>query len=186
MSTFLIIRFIAEALIVSPNNLATLEALPESKVYMATALTGLFRSIANTMGAAVAAVVWDQRYNYHLQQFAEDTPLDTFGYTAALTGFQQALQWAGEQAAQLPAQTLALIQDRLLAEANTAAWQDYFLFNALLALVALFPALPCWQREKYRPPTTSQPVVAPVTKATAGNVVSVAEAAPCDHPSGTS
>src|SRR5262249_39259490 len=66
---FLTVRFIAEALVASPNNLATLEALPEHKVYMATSLSGLLRSIANTMGTAVAAVVWDQRYNYHIQQF---------------------------------------------------------------------------------------------------------------------
>ena len=138
--TFLTIRFIAEALVASPNNLATLEALPENKVYMATALSGLLRSIANTMGTAVAAVVWDQRYNHHIQQFAQDTPQDTFGYTAALGGFRQTLQWAGENAAQIPTQTLALMQDRLLAEAHTAAWQDYFLFNALLAIMCLVPA----------------------------------------------
>ena len=59
LMAFMIVRFIAEAFIVSPNNLATLEALPENKVYMATALTGLLRSIANTMGTAIAAVVWD-------------------------------------------------------------------------------------------------------------------------------
>jgi hypothetical protein len=52
LMTFLIIRFIAEAFIVSPNNLATLQALPENKVYMATALSGLLRSIANTMGTS--------------------------------------------------------------------------------------------------------------------------------------
>ena len=61
---FLMIRFVAEAFIVSPNNLATLQALPENKVYMATALSGLLRSIANTMGTAIATVVLDQRYNY--------------------------------------------------------------------------------------------------------------------------
>ena len=162
--TFLTFRFIAEAFVASPNNLATLEALPESKVYMATALSGLLRSIANTMGTAIAAVLWDQRYNYHIQQFAEDTPLDTFGFTAALGGFQRTLQWAGEHTAQIPTQTLALMQDRLLAEANTAAWQDYFLFNALLALMCLFPALPFWRREKYRAPVPSETVATPAPR----------------------
>ena len=52
---------------------------------------------------------------------------------------------------------MALIQDRLVAEASTAAWQDYFMFNAFLALLCLFPALPFWRREKYRAPTTPQP-----------------------------
>jgi MFS transporter, DHA2 family, multidrug resistance protein len=165
MMTFLMIRFTAEALIVSPNNLATLEALPESQVYMATALSGLLRSIANAVGTAVAAVVWDQRYNHYILQYSGDTPLDGFGFAAALSRLQQTLQWSGEIAAQIPAQTMALIQDRLLAEASTAAWQDYFLFNAWLAILCLFPALPFWQRQKYHAPATSQAVAASASSA---------------------
>ncbi len=156
MMTFLIIRFTAEAFIVSPNNLATLEALPESKVYMATALSGLVRSIANAVGTAAAAVVWDQRYNYYIAQYAEGTSRDAFGYAATLGGLQQTLRWSGEIAVQIPTQTMALMRDRLLAEASTAAWQDYFLFNAFLALLCLFPALPFWRRKKYDAPATSK------------------------------
>jgi MFS transporter, DHA2 family, multidrug resistance protein len=156
LTTFLILRFIAEALIVSPNNLATLEALPENKVYMATALSGLLRSIGNTMGTAVAAVVWDLRYNYHLQRFAEETPVDAFGLSTALNNWQLTLQWSGEITAQIPTQTMALLQDRLIAEATTASWQEYFLFNAFLAILCLFPALPFWRRTKYQAPSTSQ------------------------------
>ena len=174
--TFLIVRFIAEAFIVSPNNLATLQALPENKVYMATALSGLLRSIANTMGTAVAAVVWDQRYNYHLQQFAEDTPLDTFGLTTALSNFQHTLQWSGEIAAQIPTQTMALLQDRLLAEASTAAWQEYFLFNALLAILCLFPALPWWRRKKYQAPPMPQAAATPAHRAATGSGISTPQA----------
>jgi EmrB/QacA subfamily drug resistance transporter len=154
--TFLMIRFIAEALIVSPNNLATLEALPENKVYMATALSGVLRSIANAVGTAVAAVVWDQRYNYYIQQFAEDTPTDSFGFAGALGRLSETLQWSGEIAAQIPTKTMALIRDRLLAEASTAAWQDFFWFNALVAIFCLVPALPLWRRKKYQAPATSQ------------------------------
>jgi MFS family permease len=157
LMTFLILRFIAEALIVSPNNLATLEALPENKVYMATALSGLLRSIGNTMGTATAAVVWDMRYNYHLQHFAEETPLDAAGLTTALNTWEQILQWSGEIATQIPTQAMSLLQDRLIAEASTAAWQEYFLFNAFLALLCLFPALPFWRRTKYQPQTTATP-----------------------------
>ena len=173
---FLMIRFVSEAFIASPNNLATLEALPENKVYMATALSGLLRSIANTMGTAVAVVVWDLRYNHRMQQFAEDTPLDAFGFTAALHGVQQTLRWSGELAAQIPTQTTALMQDQLLAEASTAAWQDYFLFNAVLALLCLFPALPCWRREKYHAPATLQTVAPPADSAATSNGAAVPEA----------
>ena len=31
------------------------------------------------------------------------------------------------------------------------------MFNAFLALLCLFPALPFWRREKYQAPTTPQP-----------------------------
>ena len=165
LMTFLIIRFIAEAFIVSPNNLATLQALPENKVYMATALSGLLRSIANTMGPAVATVVWDRRYTHHLQQFAENTPLDAFGLTAAMNGWQQTLQHTGQIAGQIPAQTMALLQDRLVAEAGTAAWQDYFLFNAVLALLCIFAALPCWRRTKYQAPAMPHTATLPARHA---------------------
>jgi hypothetical protein len=59
------------------------------------------------------------------------------------------LQWSGEIAAQLPTKTMALLRDRLLAEASTAAWQDFFWFNAWVAIICLFPALPYWRRKKY-------------------------------------
>lgn len=163
--TFLTIRLIAEALIVSPNNLATLQALPEHQVYMATAVSGLLRSIANTMGTAVAAVVWDLRYSHRLLQHAEASPVDTFGFTTALGGLEQTLQWAGEHTAQIPTQALALMQERLVAEAHTSAWQDYFLFNALVAILCLFPALPFWRRERYDDPAPSQAETAPVSQA---------------------
>ena len=80
----------------------------------------------------------------------------TFGLTTALSRWQQTLQWSGEMAAQIPTQTMALLQEPLVAEASTAAWQDYFLFNALLAMLSIFPALPCWRRTKYQAPTTPQ------------------------------
>jgi DHA2 family multidrug resistance protein len=164
ITAFLMVRFISEALIVSPNNLATLEALPENKVYMATALSGLLRSIANAVGTAVAAVAWDQRYEYRLQQYAENTPVDSLGYTVLLGSIQQTLLWSGEIAAQIPAKAMALMRDRLIAEASTAAWQDFFWFNALVALVCLFPALPLWQRTKYQPPDTQREKVASTAK----------------------
>jgi hypothetical protein len=100
---------------------------------------------------ATAAVVWDVHYSHRVQQYAETTPVDALDYTTALHGVQQTLQWAGELAAAIPTQTLALMQERLVAEASTAAWQDYFLFNTALALVGLLPALPCWRRQKYAP-----------------------------------
>jgi EmrB/QacA subfamily drug resistance transporter len=175
---FLMFRFLAEACIVSPNNLATLQALPENKVYMATALSGLLRSISNTVGTAVAAVVWDQRYTRYLAQYAQDTPLDATGFETAMQTIQQTLQWSGEHTSQIPTQTLAVLQNRLVAEASTAAWQDYLLFNAAVAIVCIFPALPCWRRAKYE---EAPPPLHPEEEAASGSPES-SEQAPQARP----
>ena len=121
-----------------------------------------------------------------LQHFAENTPLDASGLTAALSGWQQTLQWSGEMAAQIPTQAMALLQDRLLAEASTAAWQEYFLFNAVLAILCLFPALPCWRRTKYQTPTTPQAVAVPARSAATSNGIPTPQASRHDNPARTS
>jgi hypothetical protein len=72
------------------------------------------------------------------------------------------LQWAGETPALLSTQTAALMHQRLLAEATTAAYQDYFIIAALAAVAGMLPALP-WEkmpglwRNVWRP-ATSQPI----------------------------
>ena len=135
------LRFLGEGSMDTANNLTALRALPENQVIMAAGLLGLLRSIAGTMGPALATVFWDQRYSYHVQQYAAETPMDAPGLTAALGEVQHFLLWTGEIAAQIPTKTLSLVHQRLLAEASTAAWHDYFLLNTLLALLGIIPAL---------------------------------------------
>lgn len=141
VSLFLIVRFTAEGLIVSPNNLTAMRALPEHQVMMAAGLIGLMRSVANTLGPAVASVLWDQNYGRHLQHIAERSPMDSFAFTAALKHFQNSLVWLDEGAFQIPVKSLALMGRLLHTEASTAAWQAYLLWNGALALVAIVPAL---------------------------------------------
>ena len=49
--------------------------------------------------------------------------------------------WSGEIAPLVPAKSMALLHQRLMAEASTAAWGDYFLLNTLLAALAITPAI---------------------------------------------
>jgi DHA2 family multidrug resistance protein len=141
MTTFLICRFIAEAFIVSPNNLTALRALPDEQVMMAAGLMWLLRSIANTLGPAGSAVLWDQRFGWYIRRYAENSPVDSFGFTSAMSQMQHTLVWLGEIAVHVPTKSLALMQRLLQTEASIAAWQDYLLCNALLALLAIVPAL---------------------------------------------
>jgi EmrB/QacA subfamily drug resistance transporter len=141
VSLFLIMRFIAEGLIVSPNNLTAMRALPEHQVMMAAGLIGLLRSVSNTLGPAVASVLWDQHYSRYIQHIAERSPMDSFAFTTALRQFQHNLTWLGEGASQVPVKSLALMGRLMQTEASTAAWQAYLLWNGMLALIAIVPAL---------------------------------------------
>ncbi|MDH3599086.1 MAG: DHA2 family efflux MFS transporter permease subunit [Candidatus Tectomicrobia bacterium] len=160
------LRFLGEGSMDSANNLTALRALPENQVMMAAGLMGLLRSIAGTVGPAFSAVFWDYRYSYHIQKYAERTPVDAQGLTATLSEVQHFLLWTGEIAIQIPTKALSLVHQRLLAEASTAAWHDYFLVNTLIALLCIVPAflsdrrLWNWRRARQSAPvpgTTSTP-----------------------------
>ncbi len=161
VSLFLIVRFTAEGLIVSPNNLTAMRALPEHQVMMAAGLIGLMRSVSNTLGPAVASVLWDQNYGRHVQHIAERSPMDSLAFAAALKQFQDSLTWLGEGAFWVPVKSMALMGRLLHTEASTAAWQAYLLWNGGLALIAIIPALlvanRLWRRVRApEPPETSE------------------------------
>ena len=82
---------------------------------------------------------------------------------------------------ELSSQTMGLLHDRLLAEASTAAWQDYFLFNALLGALAIFPALPFWRRQKYQAPSPPKTVATPAHSTVNGADDALSQAAPHDN-----
>jgi hypothetical protein len=96
---------------------------------------------------------------------------------------QQFLQWAGELPAFLAVQTPALVYQRLLAEANTLAYQDYFLLSACISLAAILPTVP-WQEGWYavqrflHGPPTSTPVPATAPAASDEDTVSTTAGAP--------
>lgn len=167
VSLFLIVRFAAEGLIVSPNNLTAMRALPEHQVMMAAGLIGLLRSVSNTLGPAVASVLWDQNYSRHIQHIAERSPVDSFAFVATLKHFQDNLGWLGEGVFQVPVKSLALMGRLLHAEASTAAWQAYLLWNGGLALIAIIPSLlvanRLWRRARAPVPAAEPEAVEPAT-----------------------
>ena len=168
VSLFLIVRFTAEGLIVSPNNLTAMRALPEHQVMMAAGLIGLMRSVSNTLGPALASVLWDQNYSRHIQHIAERSPMDSFAFTTTLRQFQNTLTWLGEGAFQVPVKSLALMGRLMQTEASTAAWQAYLLWNGVLALIAIVPALlvadRLWRRLRAgKPASESETIASPAS-----------------------
>jgi len=60
------------------------------------------------------------------------------------------------------------------------------LFNALLAVLCIFPALPCWRRTKYQALTTPQVAVTPAHSAVTSNGTAQSQASRHDSPARTS
>ena len=172
MTTFLCFRFMSEGFIISPNSLTALRALPEHQIIMATGLIGLLRSVSNTLGPAISAVLWDQNYGRHLQHIAQSSPLDSLAFTTALTQFHHHLYWMGDVTTQVPTMSLALMGRLLSMEASAAAWQDYLVWNGVVALIAIIPALlvynRLWKRGRSHK-RTSAPAPVPTTSESAAN-----------------
>jgi len=131
-------------------------------VVMASGVFTLLRSIAGTLGSAVSVALYEQRYFALVQRYAESNDLNALGLQEALVAVRSFLTAAGEATAGLATQTSVVIQQRLLAEATTMAYQDYFLLAALTGLLAIVPALPfqeCWQALRRRAPLPSEGAV---------------------------
>ena len=163
------LRLTSFGIVGPPNNLTAMRALPEDQVVMASGVFALLRSISGTLGAAVSATLYEQRYFAHVQHYTDDTDLTAPGVQEALPLLRQGLESAGESPALLPVQTLGLLYQRLLAEATTRAYQDAFLLSAVVGGLAILPALPwaeSWQGVRRRwggRPTEQTPAVEPLS-----------------------
>jgi EmrB/QacA subfamily drug resistance transporter len=144
LTLLLAMRLTAFGVMGSPNNLSTMRAVPEEHVVMASGIFSLMRTISGTVGSAVSVTIYDQRYFYHVQRYAEENDLNALGLQETLTTVEHFLTWAGDLSVTLAVRTSAAVQQRLLAEATTAAYQDYFLLAAAIGALAMLPALP-WQ-----------------------------------------
>ena len=112
---------------------------------MASGLFSLIRGIAGAIGPVMSAAYYDQRYFYHAQHYGHQHDAAAWGIQDAMTNVQQVLQSAGEIPALLTAKTSAVLHQRLLAEATTSAYQEYFFIAALAAVAGTLPALP-WDK----------------------------------------
>ncbi|RMF90262.1 MAG: DHA2 family efflux MFS transporter permease subunit [Nitrospinota bacterium] len=139
---FLSLRLVSFGVTGSPNNLSAMRGLPEEHVVMGSGLLSLIRSISGTVGTALAAIIYEHRYSYHAQQLADNSSLHLFGFQEALNAVRTTLHWAGEIPATLSLKAHVLLRQRLLTEATIAAYQDYFLFAALVGVLAMIAALP--------------------------------------------
>lgn len=162
-------RLTAYGFVGSPNNLSAMRALPETDVVMASGLFSLIRGIAGAVGPVISAAYYDQRYFYHAQHYGQQHDLDAWSIQDAMISVNHMLQAAGEVPNLIAVKTTAVLQQRLLAETTTSAYQDFFFMAAVTAVAGTFPALPWdkvwdWLRAKrgQTSPPAAEPEIAPL------------------------
>jgi MFS family permease len=157
-------RLGAYGIMTSPNNLSTMRSIPETQIVMASGLFSLMRGISGTLGPVLSVTWYEQRYHVYVQRYMAENDLNAWGLQEGLITVSQFLQWNGEPATLLGVKTAALLHRRLLAEATTVAYQDYFFVAALVAVGGLLFALP-WETLgdlTHRRVTPARPSPAPV------------------------
>jgi MFS family permease len=172
LTLLLTLRLASYGVVGPPNNLSAMRSLPEEHVVMASGVFTLLRSISGTLGAAVSVTLYEQRYFSLVQRYGENHDVYALGVQEALTTVGSFLTAAGEVVSGLATRTSVVLQQRLLAEATTTAYQDYFLLAALTGLLSILPALPlqeswCALRQRLHPQAAADGVVEPGREARA-------------------
>jgi hypothetical protein len=125
----------------------------------------------------LSAIFYEQRYAYHVQQYAENNEVTAFGLQETLVAVRQVLEGVGEIPALLASKTEALVHERLLSEATMMAYQDYFFLAAVIVVVSILPAVP-WGDVYARLWQACMPLSSSATQAMNGNNPAVARRQP--------
>ena len=154
--SMLCLRSFSLACVNAPNMLLSLRTLPEDQVGMATGLFSVARGIAGTLGVALSASFLEYRRELHGLWLAQAQGALDLPSQWATTELQQffAAEGDGRSVAQVrsAAHLNAMMQD----EASIAAYQDVFLFSALLSLFTILPGL-LRQAERRAQPKSVEP-----------------------------
>ena len=108
---------------------------------MATGLFAVARGVAGTLGVALSASVVEYRRAVHAVWLADEQGLRDLPTQWVTTELQQFFVAEGDPGSVAQVRGAAHLHALLHEEATIAAYQDVFLYSALLSLAAILPAL---------------------------------------------
>ena len=141
LMSMLCLRSFSFSCVNAPNMLLSLRTIPEAQVGMATGLFAVARGVAGTLGVALSASVVEYRRAVHAVWLADEQGLRDLPTQWVTTELQQFFVAEGDPRSLAEVRGAAHLHALLHEEASIAAYQDVFLYSALLSLAAILPAL---------------------------------------------
>ena len=141
LMSMLCLRSFSFSCVNAPNMLLSLRTIPEAQVGMATGLFAVARGVAGTLGVALSASVVEYRRAVHAVWLADEQGLRDLPTQWVTTELQQFFVAEGDTRSLAEVRGAAHLHALLHEEASIAAYQDVFLYSALLSLAAILPAL---------------------------------------------
>jgi EmrB/QacA subfamily drug resistance transporter len=135
----IILRRGAQAFCHSPLTSATMRAVPEDQVRMASGLFNVHRTLAGAMGVALTATLMDYREDVHTLILSQRQGLYPLGTEVATEAIRGELMYDGARDEVLAQKTTAVLRQKLSDEAALAGYHDLFYMFAVLALFSLIP-----------------------------------------------
>ncbi len=134
-------RGVCMGLIFMPLNTAVMNRVPFDKINRGSSLSNAVRQLFASFGVAIVATILTNRQTFHQAILAErvtsGSPM-VQRMLAAAGGVAAQNGWTPDQAKQL---LLAMLNGQVLQRAAVLSFDDTFLVLAVMALVALLPAL---------------------------------------------
>jgi EmrB/QacA subfamily drug resistance transporter len=136
-----IVRGIGIGLISAPVTAAALNAVPKHKAGMASSMMNLIQQVGGSIGIALLATILSNRTHFHVDHLGANFTGDGSKYLEATKNLFNTGKGLGLSAHDAGNWARALLNNELMKNAMSRAYQDAFIVGGLLVMLALIPAL---------------------------------------------
>lgn len=119
---------------------AALRSLPPEKVRDGSAFISLIRGIGNVTGMTLLTAIFSTRADYHLSKLSETLEAASIGVQQAMSDFARYLHLAGVPDGLASIKSLSMIFQVVTEQAIIDAYNDTFMFMAVLLVISILPA----------------------------------------------
>ena len=136
-----LIRGFGLGLLVAPSMAAALNAVPKSKIGMASAMVNLVSQVAGSIGIAVLATVLSHRAHYHMAAAGQALQMHSPAFQATLQGLMQRAQLLGLNLGAARLAAGVAVAKHVAQVAMVAAFDDVFLVGTGIMVLGMAASL---------------------------------------------
>lgn len=137
----LLFRSFSAAWIVTPLSTAAMRTLPPELYRHGSGLLALTRGVGGSMGIAIATTYLSYRISWNATSSLQGVDPSSLSIKEALISLDRYLAGLGESASMIHTKSILIIARKLVDHAILNAYQDTFIFLAIIFSLAIIPAL---------------------------------------------